>query len=195
MLRGYIAQSRVMLRDTLLELLPKEGSYSTRIPGFTLHRFDHPAPPRRITYTPMLVVVVQGKKWVKIGVEEFVYGDRTCFVAGVATPVLCCVQEASPEKPYLALTIDLDSILFSRFLMRNLPCSAFGPKLGPESGRLFLSGAQVQNINDELLDACLRLLRLQATPAQIPFLAPLFRQEIHYRLLFRGEQSNPVHVG
>lgn len=189
MLRGYIAKSRVMLRDTLLELLPNEGSYPTRIPGFALHRFDHPALPKPMTYAPMLVVVVQGKKWVKIGTEEFIYGDHTCFVAGVNAPVFCCVQEASPKKPYLALTIDLDSFLFSRFLTQERPC----PEFGPESGRRFLSGAQVKEISDELLDACLRLLRLQAKPAQIPFLAPLFRQEIHYRLLF-GEQSNPVHI-
>ncbi|MDL2275731.1 AraC family transcriptional regulator, partial [Desulfosarcina sp. OttesenSCG-928-G10] len=96
-------------------------------------------------------------------------------------PVFCCVQEASPEKPYLAMTIDLDSFLFSKFLMLERP-SVFGP----EPGRRFLSGAQVKEISDELLDACLRLLRLQAKPAQIPFLAPLFRQEIHYRLLFGG---------
>ena len=186
MLRGYIAQSRAMLRDTLLELLPNEGSYPTRIPGFALHRFDHAAPPRPMTYTPMLVVVVQGKKWVKIGTEEFIYGDHTCFVAGANAPVFCCVQEASPEKPYLALTIDLDSFLFSKFLMLERSCPKSGPALGPESGRRFLSGAQVKEISDELLDACLRLLRLQAKPAQIPFLAPLFRQEIHYRLLLGG---------
>ena len=185
MLRGYIAKSRIMLRDTLLELLPNEGSYQTSIPGFSLHRFDHAEYPKPMTYTPMLVVVVQGKKWVKIGTEEFVYGENSCFVAGVNTPVFCCVKEASPEKPYLALTIDLDRILFSRFIMLD--------HSRPECGRLFLLGAQVQGINDELLDACLRLLRLQAKPAQIPFLAPLFRQEIHYRLLIGDKQYNPAH--
>lgn len=191
MLRGYIAHSRAILRDSLLELLPSEGSYPSGIPGFTLHRFNHAAPPRAMTYAPVLVVVVQGKKWVKIGEEEFVYGDSTCFVARAQTPVLCCVQEASPKKPYLALTIDLDSILFSSFLLLAEACPEFKQK----PGRLFLPCAQVQSLSDELLDACLRLLKLQARPAQIPFLAPLFCQEIHYRLLFKSSESNPVHVG
>lgn len=181
-LREYIVKSRTMLRNTLLKLLPYEGSYPTSIPGFLIHRADSPGSPQPMTYTPMLVVVVQGKKWVKIGAEEFIYGEHTCFVAGVNTPVWCCVQEASPEEPYLALTIDLDSLLFSRFLMLE----RHNPVYGPEPGRRFLSGAQVKGINDELLDNCLRLLRLQAHPTQIPFLAPLFRQEIHYRLLHGG---------
>lgn len=185
-LREYIAKTRMMLRDTLLELLPNEGSYPTSIPGLSLHRFDHAGPPEPMTCIPMLVVVVQGKKWVKIGMEEFVYGEHTCFVTGVNTAVFCCVKEASPEKPCLALTIDLDRILLFRLMMMDFS--------SPEFSRVLLSNSQIRVINDKLLDACLRLLRLQDKPAQIPFLAPLFRQEIHYRLLTGYDQSNPVHI-
>ncbi len=174
-LREYIAKSRSKLRDALFELLPNQGSYPTRIPGLSLHRFDREERPKPMIYAPILVVVVQGRKWVKVGTDETIYGERSCFVAGIDMPVFCCVKEASPEKPYLALTLELEYGLIARL-------AALEP-LRPDRGRHFLPGAGVQNISYELLDACLRLLRLQARPEQIRFLAPLFREEIHYRLL------------
>jgi transcriptional regulator GlxA family with amidase domain len=44
-------------------------------------------------------------------------------------------------------------------------------------------------MNDDLLDAAIRLLRLLRTPRDIPILAPLAEREIIYRLL-RGEQTS-----
>lgn len=174
-LRGYVSKSRSILRDTLLALLPDQGSYATEIQGISLHRFNDDEQPRAMIYNPILVVVVQGRKWVKIGTQEFIYGDHSCFVAGIDMPVFCCVKEASTEKPYLALTMDLDHGLLTKLMALNRPdagCGGFIP-----------TGALVRRIDNEMLDACLRLISLLARPEQIPFLAPLFRAEIHYRLL------------
>lgn len=174
-LREYISRSRESLRNTLLELLPEQGSYPSGIPGVSLHRFNDNEPPKPLIYTPILVVVVQGKKWVQIGTEEFIYGDRSCFVAGIDMPVFCCVKEASAETPHLALTMELDHGLLTRLTaLDHFTHGHTGPTL---------PGAQVQCVSDAFLDACLRLVKLLARPEHIPFLAPLFRAEVHYRLL------------
>lgn len=188
--RGYISKSLSILRDTLLEILPDQGSYSTEIPGLSLHRFNNDEQPKAMIYKPILVVVVQGKKWVRIGTEEFIYGDHSCFVAGIDMPVFCCVKEASPEKPYLALTMDLDHAL----LIKLMALDRSFPTVG--CGRFISTGALVRRIDDEVLDTCLRLLQLTAKPEQIPFLAPLFRDEIHYRLLLGpfGGQLRSLHT-
>ena len=48
-----------LLREKLLHLSPDEGNFTTRIPGFVLHRFDTESTPRPHMYQPVVVVVVQ----------------------------------------------------------------------------------------------------------------------------------------
>lgn len=179
-LREYTSRSRAALRNTLLGLLPKQGSYPSGIPGVSLHRFAHNWPPKPLIYTPILVVIVQGvnaqgKEWGKTEADESAYGDLGCFVAGIGMPVFCCVKEASPENPHLALTMKLDHGLLTRLTQLD-HCK-------PGHGGLSLPGAQIRHIDDHFSDACLRLVKLLTRPEQIPFLAPLFRAELHYRLL------------
>lgn len=172
-LREYIGESRARLRRLLLDLLPRAGSVATAIQGLSLHRFDHAGKPRMEICSPMLAVVVQGKKWVRTGGEELYYGGRRCFVAGTCMPATCRVCEATPDAPHLALTLALDHALLARLA----PAASLTP------GVRIHPGARVHAVDDAMLDALVRLVRLLALPAQLPFLSPLFRQEIHYRLL------------
>lgn len=50
----------------------------------------------------------------------------------------------------------------------------------------------VSGLAGDLLDAVVRLVRLTDTPADAPFLAPLLKREIVYRLLL-GEQGERLH--
>lgn len=174
-LREYTSRSRAALRNTLLGLLPEQGSYPSGIPGVSLHRFDRNWPPGPVIYPPILVVIVQGGKRIKTERDECAYGDHGCFVAGIDMPVFCCVKKASPEKPHLALTMELDHGLLTRLTQLD--------QCKPGHGGLILPGAQVRHIDDHFSDACLRLVKLLTRPEQMPFLAPLFRAELHYRLL------------
>lgn len=186
-LRGYVRHSRSILREELLSLLPEQGSFPTPVRGFSLHRFNTRTMPKPMVYTPVLLVVVQGKKWVQIGGDSYIYDPHSCFVAGVDMPVFCCVHEATPEKPYLALTVDLDHSLLARL-------SALS-QYRPDNAGHAPVGAGVSKIEDGMLDSFVRLLKLLSRPEQIPFLAPLFREEIHYRLLAGplGRRLSPLY--
>lgn len=174
-LRGYIAKRFDMLRETLLERLPDQGSYAAGIPGLCLHKFENDNHPVPVLNNPALVLVVQGKNAIQIGTKEVTCEDRGCFVTGIR-PVFCLLKEASPTKPYLALTIALDHSLLTRLSWLTDSCKS--------SVGLTLPAVQACTLDDVLLDACFRLLKLASTPEQIPFLAPLCWVEIHYRLLF-----------
>ncbi len=168
-------KSRAALKSILLQRLPEDGDYPTPVAGFALHRHTRGDAPKANFYDPVVIVVVQGKKWVRIGMEDIPYGEQTCFVAGVNMPVSSCVMEASADKPFLSMSLELDKSLLVSLAAKIPP---------PVEDRVQASaGATVQEVSPELLDAFLRLLELLENPEQAEVLGALIRQEIHYRLL------------
>ena len=165
-----------ILKEKLLHNNPPvSGSRQTVIDGFVLHCFDSNNEPKPEFYQPVIIVVVQGKKWVRIGDEEHHFGENLCFVAGVDMPAMSCVMEASRDKPYLSMSLSLDQSLLADLAAQVPPTSKPGPTIAP--------GAIVQHIEPDLLDAFLRLLELTEKPEQAPVMGELLLREIHYRLL------------
>lgn len=167
-------ESRLALRDILLHRLPDSGSCSTPVEGLVLHRFNSDNTPKPRFYDPVLIVVAQGKKWLRIGTEDIQYGKDSYFIAGVNMPVSSCVMEATDDKPYLSLSLSLDKSLIASLAAKIPPPKEYGG---------YPTGAAVQKLSPELLDACLRLLELLDDPEQAQVLGSLVFQEIHYRLL------------
>jgi AraC-like DNA-binding protein len=163
------------LEDILLQRLPESGDYPTSVDGFTLHRYNHGDDPKPRFYDPVIIIVVQGKKRVRIGMEDIPFGERSCFIAGVNMPVSSCVLEASEDKPYLSMSLNLDKSLITTLSAKLQPLD--GCNVYPTTG------AVVQDISPELLDAFLRLLELTEQPEHTQILGSLVYQEIHYRLL------------
>ena len=168
-------KSREALREILLRRMPHAGDYPTRIEGLVLHRFNSGADPKPYFYEPVIIVVIQGKKRVRIGEQDIAYGDRSCFIAGVNMPVASCVMEASEDKPYLSISLNLDKGLIANMSAKIPPSHKFGPQAA--------TGAVVQDLSPELLDAFLRLIEQAEAPDHAEIMGSLIRQEIHYRLL------------
>ena len=89
--------------------------------------------------------------------------------------------EASRERPYLSLRLELDPTLVGSVMVE-----AGHPS--PQS-HADVRAINVSPLDAGLLDAVVRLVRLLDTPAEAPFLAPLITREIVYRLLM-GEQGD-----
>ena len=168
-------KSRATLRDILLGRLPEGGAFPTPINGFMLHRYNSKDTSKPHFYNPILIIAVQGKKWVRIGKEDIPFGEHNCFITGVNMPVSSCVLEATEDMPYLSMSLELD-----RSLMATLAAKVPPPT---EYHAHSAAGAAVQAISPELLDAFLRMLELIDNPEQAQVLGPLICQEIHYRLL------------
>lgn len=169
-------RSWALIREKILRNTPPgSGSHQTGISGFLLHRQVSNEDPKPHFMQPVIIVVVQGKKMVRVGDEERHFGENLCFVTGVDMPVASCVMEASQRKPYLSMSLSLDPGLIAALASQVAPSAE-------RVGGLSL-GAIVQDVEPDLLDAFLRLLELAEKPEQVPVMGELLLREIHYRLL------------
>ncbi|HEY2230922.1 MAG TPA: AraC family transcriptional regulator [Xanthobacteraceae bacterium] len=145
---------------------------STPIPRVAIHQAREATRPMPGVFEPMLCVVLQGAKEVMIGERRLRYDPASYFIASLELPASGRVVEASPERPYIALTLALDREGLAA-LLPEVPVMADDP------GTAFA----VSPVTPQLLDPWLRFLGLLDAPRDIPVLAPLLEREILYRLL------------
>jgi AraC-like DNA-binding protein len=129
-------------------------------------------------YEPMLCLVLQGAKRVMIGDRILHYDAGSCFVASVDLPATGRIVQASPDRPYVAVSLTFDAALIADLLADFPPSPAAPPGIG----------FAVSPASAALLDPWLRMLKLLDTPNDIRALAPLMEREILYRLL-QGPQG------
>jgi len=152
----------------------------TPIRGLSLHRWETPTEPTSYMLAPSICLIGQGRKRLFLGEDVYVYDTHKFLITSVDLPVVTQIIEASSEKPYLGLTMELDLRVIAQLMLDNGM-----PSTHPAGNRL---GIAVSGVTGPLLDAFNRLLDLLQYPEDIPALAPLVQQEIFYRLL-TGEQG------
>lgn len=170
--------ARILARST-----GGDGLHRTPIPGLTIFRSTAPNAPVCGLYEPVLTVVAQGAKRVRLGEESYVYDRAHYLVVSVDLPVVSQVIQASAKEPCLCFTYALDARRIAD-VMAEMQAPA--PRAAP-----VLRGLSVSPLPPPLLDAMLRLARLLESPADLPVLAPLIEREVLYRLL-TGEQGERV---
>jgi AraC-like DNA-binding protein len=129
---------------------------------------------------PSVCVIAQGSKEVLLGESRYQYDPSHYLLATVELPRVSQVLEASKERPYLSLRLELDPALVSLVLV----------EAGHASPRdhADVRAIDVSPLDGNLLDAFVRLVRLLDSPAEAQVLLPLITREIIYRLLV-GEQG------
>ena len=152
----------------------------TAIPGLSLSRRDAPTQPTSHMYEPIMCVIAQGAKRVLLGDDTYVFDAHHFLITSLDLPTVVQIIQASREKPYLSLRLQLDQ----REMAQLMVDSQLPPPRAQQSSRGMATGA----VTVPLLSACHRLLDLLTTPQDIPILAPLIQREILYRLLV-GEQG------
>jgi AraC-like DNA-binding protein len=168
------------LRVNIARLADKEGSNETAVPGLTLYRKTEPTRPQSGMYSPCICAAVQGAKRAILGNNEYVYDARHYLVTPINLPTVVQILEASPEKPYLGLVLDLDLRTLAELMLDSaLPA----PQI-QQQGHAMATG----RLTPALLDAFKRLVDLLDNPGDIPILAPIIKREIFYRMLV-GEQG------
>ncbi|MDR1085179.1 MAG: AraC family transcriptional regulator [Deltaproteobacteria bacterium] len=168
-----------LLADKILHWLPEPGQLQTAIDGFSLSRIDEIPHVGRCFYQPVIGVVIQGAKRSVLGTKKFEYEKNQCLLVGVDLPGVFRITKASPEEPFLGITLSLDRYLVASLAAETLRTA----ELPACSGE----GAAVATAEPEILDAFFRLTELLEYPERIQVLAPLFIREIHYRLLIGNQ--------
>lgn len=167
-------QQQAELAELVTRLTPGEGIYESAIPGLTVIRANSPTMPTPSLYDPSLCIVVQGRKRALLGDEIYYYDALNYLTVSVTLPAIGHVLEATPERPYLCLRLELDARMIGELLLQVGRSAVL-----PSTDR----GLYVARTSPQLLDAVVRLTRLLEQPLDAAILAPLVMREIHYRVL------------
>lgn len=174
-----VDKRNAILKDKLLKRLPEQSRLETEIPGLVLSRYDQETSAEKCFYSPLVALVVQGFKRSMIGNQEANYGEHHCVVVGVDMPGIFHITHASPQHPFLSLSVKLDKHIIAQ-LMAEMP-SIVTPQANPANPVV------VSEASEELLEAFIRLVDLLDTPSRIPVFAPMILREIHFHLLAGGQ--------
>src|SRR5277367_896633 len=173
-----IAERQQELAARVARLTPFDGTHQSAMPALALTRGSVPTVCMPTIYQPCLAFVVQGRKRAVLNDEVFQYDALNYLVVSVTLAAMGQVLEASPEHPYLSLRLNLDLEEIARLVLElgdRRPSPATADR-----------GLFVARMDEPLLDAVLRMVKLLDAPDDIPVLAPVVEREIYYRML-RGD--------
>ncbi|HEX3397164.1 MAG TPA: AraC family transcriptional regulator [Steroidobacteraceae bacterium] len=173
-----IAERHQELSARVARLAPFDGSHQTAVRCLAFNRGSVPTVCMPMVFQPCLAIVVQGRKRAVLNGEAFNYDALNYLVVSVTIPGMGQIVEATPEHPYLSLRLNLDLEQIARLV---LELGDRAPSPATTDRGLF-----VARLDEALLDAVLRMVKLLDTPEDIDVLAPIVQREIYYRLL-RGE--------
>src|SRR2546421_5543464 len=148
--------------------------------GLPLCRHSFPLEQVYSVVEPSLCVVAQGSKEFLLGDSRYRYDPFHYLLVTVDLPYVGQVLEASKERPFLCLRLELAPTLVGEVLLEAGHAS---PRDHAE-----VRAIAVSPLDGHLLDAVVRVVRLLDSPAEARVLLPLITREIIYRLLV-GEQG------
>jgi len=184
---------REELAERLARAMPRDGTTYPQ-PGVNVARFDRPTELHHGFYEPCFCVIAQGAKTISLGGDVFRYDPAHYMIATVGVPMTAQVVEASPERPYLSLRLELDPTVVASVMVESgleRPAGNGGARAAAGEA---CRAVDVSALDAELLDATLRLVRLIDSPGEYRALAPLVVREIVYRLLAGAQGGRMRHL-
>jgi AraC-like DNA-binding protein len=146
----------------------------TGIPRVAMVQGEIPEHQLAAVYDPMVNLILTGSKTMTVGDRTFHYDPATYFVMSVDLPAVGSVHPSETGEPYLAVSLTLDPTIVAG-LIRYLPVKACSEMVG--------SGFSVAPVNEDFLDAWIRMLRLMDRSDEIAALSPAYEREILFRVL------------
>ena len=181
------------LLSVVADMAPDPGPNEGLWPGLTTYRFTRPqAPQWAEVNTLALCCVLQGRKVVTVPEGRYHYDPFHYLLFTRGMRFEAEILDASPELPFLSVVLQLDPGVVRRV----------SEDLGKRSLTTFHRrapvpeepAARVSMLDQNLRGALLRFLRSVGSGAERRVLAPLYLQEIAYRLL-QDEQAERVLAG
>ena len=167
------------LNNELVELIGKhtkqDGVNETLIPGVSLFRASKIDDAVPSVYNPCLCIIVQGEKDVVLYKETYHYSPSQYLTIAVDLPMMNQITQATKERPYLLIKIDIDT----QQLLDLLVLGNYSFQLNSRTARGIFVGTQ-----DKLMfESVVRLARLLDNPKDVPILGAQTLREIFYRVL------------
>ena len=191
MTSGYLP-STIGAGDLVAELasMATEAGANTGVwPGLTVYRFTAPAGPTWEEIQSLsLCIVAQGRKAVTVGGETYLYDPFRYLVLSSHLHFQAEILEASLGRPFLSLVLQIAPALVRQVSsdMLERRTTAFR---SPGTETQPAPRACVSALDQELLGVVLRFLRAVRDAADRRVLAPLYLQELVYRVLQREQYA------
>src|ERR1700749_2348315 len=176
--------------DLIAELsrrAPLVGGNTNAWPGLTIYRFTSPAGPTWEEIQSLsLCIVAQGRKAVTIDGQTYFYDPSHYLVLNNHMHFQAEIVEASVGLPFLSLVLQIEPALVRQVSsdMLERRTTAFRSR---DAQARPAQAACVSALDQELLGAVLRFLQAVRTGTDPRVLAPLYLQEMVYRV-FQREQ-------
>jgi AraC-like DNA-binding protein len=171
---------RQELAEAISRALPRDGRVEVQ-PGLILYRHSASTEPIYGVSDSCFCVIAQGAKHVMLGEDRFRYDPNSYLINTVGLPTVTQIDVASPQEPYLGLVLVLNSAVVTSTMVE----SGIVQRQNDSS----VKAIAVSALDRDLLNACVRLVRLLESPEQYRMIAPLVIREIVCRLL-SGEQAH-----
>ena len=171
-------------REEMIERIRRairEDGIAQPLKGLHLYRHSFPLEPVYSLVEPSVCVVAQGSKEFLLGESRYRYDPFHYLLVTVDLPYIGQVVEASKERPFLSLRLNLAPALVGEVMLEAGHASP-----GDSAD---VRAIAVSPVDEYLLDAMVRVARLLDAPDEAGVLLPLLTREIIYRLLM-GEQGS-----
>jgi AraC-like DNA-binding protein len=186
---GHDTQLVQAQRDELVERITRaigEDGTVDPLPGIRLYRFSSPTALLAGVFDPAFCVIAQGSKELYLGEECYRYDPYHYCLGTAELPIVSQIIDASKERPYLSLRVELDPILVGSVMVEAGHHSS--------ENNADVRAINVDSLDADLLDAVVRLVRLLDAPTEAPFLSPLITREIVFRLLMGKQGDRLRHI-
>src|SRR5213080_811420 len=143
--------NREVLVERIARAMREDGS-AQPLQGLHLYRYSLPMELGHGMAEPSVCVIAQGSKEVLLGESRYRYDPSQYLLATVELPTIRRILQASKERPYLSLRLELTPTLVGSVMLEAGHASFPGP-----AG---VWGIDVSPLDANLLDAFVRLVRL-----------------------------------
>lgn len=162
---------------------PHDGAHQTAVSQVGTFRVSAPQPRTPLIYDARIIILAQGEKICYIGNKQYQFTAGQCLVITLPVPVEVEIMGATADKPALMTGIIIDLNKIARLLLKLENSSDFTtPKEIADP-----SSVSVQTLNDEMLDAVIRLFQTMGKPSDRDVLSESIIEEIYYRLLAHNQ--------
>lgn len=169
------------LARLIAKCLDQHGVKKTLPQGLGLLRANHPTQIESYLYKPAIILVAQGRKQTYLSGIEYTYDPQHYLIVSVPLPVHSHIRVATPESPFLSMSITINPAELSALILEMSDEPAVPAALE--------SGISVSPAPEVFYDAAIRLLRAVQRPMDARILAPLCIRELLYHAL-QGPQGD-----
>jgi len=185
------AEFDIPSNDLAEELLTRsfgDGANVGLWPGMTIYRYIEPTVPKWDEIQSLSVcIVAQGRKAVTADGHHYVYDQYQYLVLRSNLHFQSQILDATPDKPFLAFVLQIDPAV-----VRKVSAEMVGQRGSsdqPTAPTESQDQSVVSELDVELMGAVLRFLRSLKADSDRRVLAPLYLQELVYRILQRDRFS------